>query len=67
MPLYGFECEDCLEEFEELVASLSQVDEVTCPECRSGKVTRQLSLVAAMKPSSSAGFSMKSPTCAPSG
>ncbi len=67
MPLYGFECEDCQEEFEELIASLSQVDEVSCPECGSDKVSRQLSLVAAMKSSGSTGFSMDSSACAPSG
>lgn len=67
MPLYGFECEDCQEAFEELVASLSQVDEVTCPKCGSGRIARQLSLVAAMKSSDSAGFSLNSSTCAPSG
>jgi putative FmdB family regulatory protein len=67
MPLYGFACEDCQEDFEELVASLSQVDEVTCPECGSGDVIRQLSMVAAMKSSGSVGFNMDSSACAPSG
>jgi putative FmdB family regulatory protein len=67
MPLYGFECEDCREEFEELVISLSKADEVVCPECGGENVARQLSLVAAMKSSGSAGFSLGSSACAPSG
>jgi putative FmdB family regulatory protein len=67
MPLYGFECEDCQEEFEELVTSLSKVDEVTCPNCGGGNVTRQLSLVAAMKSSGTSGLSLGSSSCAPSG
>jgi putative FmdB family regulatory protein len=67
MPLYGFTCENCQEEFEELVSSFSQVDDVICPKCGSGKVARQLSLVAAMKSGGTAGFSMDSSTCAPSG
>lgn len=67
MPLYGFECEDCLEEFEELVTSLAKVGEVTCPECGGMNVTRQLSLVAAMKASGSSGLDLGSSACAPSG
>lgn len=67
MPLYGFECENCQEEFEELVTSLSRVDDVTCPECGSGKVARQLSLVAAIKSRGEAGFSINNSACTPSG
>jgi putative FmdB family regulatory protein len=67
MPLYGFECEDCQEEFEELVLSFSKSDEVACPDCGSHNVARQLSLVAAIKTGSSAGFNMDNSACAPSG
>ncbi|MGD8456057.1 MAG: zinc ribbon domain-containing protein [Anaerolineales bacterium] len=67
MPLYGFECEDCQKEFEELVTSLSKVDEVVCPKCGGVNVTRQLSLVAAIKSSGSSGFSLGSSACAPTG
>jgi putative FmdB family regulatory protein len=67
MPLFGFVCEDCHEEFEELVAGLSKVGEVACPNCGGMNVTRQLSLVAAMKSGGSSGFSLGSSSCAPSG
>jgi len=67
MPLYGFECEDCLEEFEELVTSLSEAGEVTCPACGGVNVTRQLSLIAAMKSSGSSGLNLGTSSCAPSG
>jgi putative FmdB family regulatory protein len=67
MPLYGFECEDCLEQFEELVTSLSNAGEVTCPHCGGVSVTRQLSLVAAMKSTGSSGLDLGSSSCAPSG
>ena len=67
MPLYGFECEDCHEEFEELVTSLSKVGEVTCPKCGGVNVIRQLSLIAAMKSSGSSGLSLGSSACTPSG
>ena len=55
MPLYGFICDDCTEDFEELVMSSSKVDTVVCPACGSSKVQRQLSLVAGIKGSSSSG------------
>lgn len=48
MPLYGFICDDCNKDFEELVMSASKVDQVICPECGSHQVQRQLSLVAGL-------------------
>jgi putative FmdB family regulatory protein len=65
MPLYGFVCQDCQEEFEELV-SVAKLDEVTCPDCESGQVERQLSLVANFK-SSGSGTISSGPACAPGG
>ena len=65
MPLYGFVCQDCQQEFEELV-SVSKIDEVTCPECKGGEVERQLSLVANLKSSGSSAIS-SSAACAPGG
>jgi len=52
MPLYGFVCEDCNDDFEELVMSSAKADDVTCPNCGSRKVQRQLSLVAGLNSSS---------------
>ena len=52
MPLYGFICDDCKDDFEELVMSSSKTDDVVCPSCGSRKVQRQLSLVAGLKASS---------------
>ena len=68
MPLYGFVCDDCEQEFEELVMSSTQTAEVTCPQCAGSQVQRQLSLVAAFKSSGgSASLSASSGACAPSG
>lgn len=67
MPLYGFECQDCEDEFEELVMSSSTVDDVVCPKCGSKHVQRQLSLVAAIKTTGNTGYNAGSATCAPSG
>ena len=45
MPIYEFACQSCDHRFEELVGSHVglDVDDVTCPECDSAKVERQLS------------------------
>ena len=67
MPLYGFICQDCKDEFEELVLSSSQTEEVACPECKSENVSRTLSLVAALSRTGSSSASASSAACAPSG
>ena len=67
MPLYGFECEDCQSDFEELVMSSSQIDQVTCPDCSGNKVHKKLSMVAAMSSKGSSSTSIASTACAPSG
>lgn len=48
MPLYAFRCDDCAKEFETLVRSSETVE---CPSCKSGRLSRQLSLIA--KPAAS--------------
>ena len=53
MPIYEYRCNDCGKEFEELVRS--QDTEVACPECKSAKTSRKLSLFAASGTSSPAG------------
>jgi putative FmdB family regulatory protein len=65
MPLYGFICQDCQQEFEELV-SVTKLDQVACPECESGSVERQLSMVASLKVSGGSSVS-SSASCAPGG
>jgi putative FmdB family regulatory protein len=66
MPLYGFICDECSKDFEELVMSSSKADEVKCPTCGSRKVQRQLSLVAGLN-SSSPTTSGSSTACSPGG
>ena len=66
MPMYGFICEDCNEDFEELVMSTSKISEVACPSCGSQHVERQLSLVAGLK-TSGAGSSSSAAACSPGG
>ena len=43
MPIYEFECEDCGERFEELVAA--SVGAADCPSCGSGATRRLISTV----------------------
>jgi putative FmdB family regulatory protein len=42
MPIYEFVCSKCSKEFEKLVLGASS--EVSCPECGSSKVERQMSV-----------------------
>ena len=60
MPLYDFICDNCHEDFEELVMSANKVDQVICPECGSHQVQRQLSLVAGLGSSGSGSSSSSS-------
>jgi putative FmdB family regulatory protein len=43
MPIYEFECEECGERFEELVAAGAEA--VACPECGSERTRRLMSSV----------------------
>lgn len=44
MPLFEFRCKQCDMEFEELCLSNRDVEQVSCPECQSGDVTKLLSV-----------------------
>jgi putative FmdB family regulatory protein len=68
MPIYGFVCTECSDQFEELVFSPSRINEVQCPSCDSDQVERQLSRVAAPVISgSSLGAAAAAPSCSPGG
>ncbi len=64
MPLYGFICDECDDDFEELVMSSTKIDDVICPNCGSRKVQRQLSLVAGLN---SSGGTSTSASCSTGG
>ena len=60
MPIYEYHCGKCGCDFEELV--MSSTEKVKCPECKSGKVKKQMS-AASFK--SSGNFSSNAgPSCA---
>lgn len=69
MPLFEFVCAACQTPFEELVRSSEAVKEVVCPACGSRQVRRQLSTIAAKRPSGSGGYanSASAAACAPGG
>ncbi len=48
MPTYEYRCEECKKEFA-VVATIAEheTEKVTCPECKSEKVVRQLSVFTA--------------------
>ncbi len=66
MPLFGFECEDCQSDFEELLFGSTDSEEINCPDCSSTKVHKKLSVVAALS-SKGSSQSVASSNCAPSG
>ena len=46
MPIYEFVCTECNKSFEDLVFSLSSIDEVVCPACGSSQVKKKMSTFA---------------------
>lgn len=54
MPIYEFVCKECSKNFEELVLSVSRIDEVLCPACGSGQVKKKMSTFAS-KPAEGGG------------
>ena len=64
MPIYEYQCQECGEEFEKLVRSISSTPKVECPRCGGNKVKKAFSLFGT-RSSSSGGLSAD--TCAPTG
>jgi putative FmdB family regulatory protein len=48
MPIYEYRCNGCDQEFEQYVQTAQTA--VACPACRSGRVTRRLSVVGMLRP-----------------
>ena len=46
MPIYEFVCEECGEEFEELLRSTIDLQNVTCPSCLGDQVVKKISAFA---------------------
>ena len=67
MPLYEFHCNDCQDQFEELVRSSSAVDEVRCPVCGSSQVRRKVSMFASKVVGGGAVVASAAASCAPGG
>jgi putative FmdB family regulatory protein len=64
MPIFEFVCADCGQPFEELVRSANAVDEVTCPNCHSEQVRKQISVFASrVAGNSSASFASSAASC----
>jgi len=43
MPMYGFKCISCKHEFDQILKHAYDLEELECPECKSGKIERQYS------------------------
>jgi putative FmdB family regulatory protein len=64
MPIFEFVCTECEESFEDLVLSLSKVDEVVCPSCGGDKVKKKMSTFASKPAGGMGSFSLN--TASPS-
>jgi len=60
MPIFEFVCTDCKENFEDLVLSLSRIDEVVCPSCGGNKVKKKMSTFASKPVEGASSFSLGS-------
>jgi putative FmdB family regulatory protein len=43
MPIYAYQCAQCGHRFEELILSQNAAATLTCPQCRSDQLVRQMS------------------------
>jgi putative FmdB family regulatory protein len=64
MPIFEFVCTDCEETFEDLVLSVSKIDEVVCPTCGGSKVKKKMSTFASKPAAGGSSFSLN--TASPS-
>ncbi|KPL23788.1 MAG: hypothetical protein AMJ93_03875 [Anaerolineae bacterium SM23_84] len=65
MPIYEYRCDECGEQFEKFLRSMSAVQELCCPRCGSQRVQKALSLFGTAR--SSAGAAASDASCAPTG
>ena len=67
MPIYEFICEECFEEFEELVGFSQSEINFNCPSCSSELIRKKISSFAAHSSGGWRESSMSSSNCGPSG
>ncbi len=60
MPIFEFVCTECEKNFEDLVLSLSRIDEVVCPSCGGNKVKKKMSTFASKPAEGIGSFSLGS-------
>jgi putative FmdB family regulatory protein len=65
MPIYEYRCNECGEEFEKFLRSMSASKDLCCPKCGSRSVAKVMSLFGTAR--SSSGSSSFDSSCAPTG
>jgi len=60
MPIYEFFCKECKNEFEVFVKSKEEVNNITCPKCKSKNIERLMSIINAIVDTGSSSNSSKS-------
>lgn len=67
MPIYSYHCDDCKEDFELFIRSLTAKIETICPKCGSEHVVKAVAAVSAIGMGNSSGLTSSASSCAPSG
>ena len=49
MPIYEYHCQQCRRRFSRFFKSFSTIEDVSCPACNSGEVSRLISTVAVLR------------------
>lgn len=65
MPIYEYRCNECGEEFEKFLRSMSASKDLCCPKCGSHSVAKVVSLFGTGR--SSSGSTRSDSSCAPAG
>jgi putative FmdB family regulatory protein len=65
MPIYEYRCNECGEEFEKFLRSMSASKDLCCPKCGSRRVAKAISLFGTTRASS--GGPRVDSSCAPTG
>ena len=64
MPIYEYQCQECGEEFEKFVRSMTRQEEAICPKCGSAETKKAFSVFGV---SGGQTRSSASSSCAPTG
>ncbi|MBN1352334.1 zinc ribbon domain-containing protein [candidate division KSB1 bacterium] len=63
MPIYEYQCNACGDDFEELLRSQAQENQIVCPSCHSQQIARRMSVFGFSGGKTREGTSSNSTSC----